>query len=168
MTELESQMMGILKDLGPWASAAQDDPKCCQELKDIFLRVIDIASPANPSEERPKMEKFSEEFQDWLLIEAIEHINSVRTILENIADQFETDEDGYLVLKDDADLEEAVTHNINPCAESADLDCFAMKFHRDQYDRLEKKYGPLDLGSYMNLKARIYDVVEKSKEVDKK
>jgi hypothetical protein len=35
--ELES----ILKDLGPWASAALSDASVCKELKDIFQRVVD-------------------------------------------------------------------------------------------------------------------------------
>ena len=32
----------VFKKLGPWASAAQEDPKCCQELKDIFQEVMEL------------------------------------------------------------------------------------------------------------------------------
>lgn len=33
----------ILVDLGPWASAAMDDPKVCDTLKGILERVVDTS-----------------------------------------------------------------------------------------------------------------------------
>lgn len=41
-----SELEAILKDLGPWASAALDDDSVCKELKDIFQRVVDKAGGA--------------------------------------------------------------------------------------------------------------------------
>lgn len=38
-----NEMQAIMTELAPWASAAQDDPNCCDELKKIFLKVIDKA-----------------------------------------------------------------------------------------------------------------------------
>ncbi len=32
----------VIAKLGPWASAAQEDPKCCQKLKDIFQEVMEL------------------------------------------------------------------------------------------------------------------------------
>lgn len=37
----------IFIGLGPWASAALSDPKCCQELKDIFEKVVELSVPNN-------------------------------------------------------------------------------------------------------------------------
>lgn len=36
------RMQAVINDLGSWASAAQDDPGCCKELKAIFLRLLDL------------------------------------------------------------------------------------------------------------------------------
>ncbi len=36
------KMQFVVNDLGSWASAAQDDPGCCQELKVIFLRLLEL------------------------------------------------------------------------------------------------------------------------------
>jgi len=33
----------VLVKLGPWASAALDDPKVCQELRKIFSEVVDMS-----------------------------------------------------------------------------------------------------------------------------
>lgn len=36
-----NHLNSILQELGSWASAAQDDPNCCNELKAIFLKVLE-------------------------------------------------------------------------------------------------------------------------------
>lgn len=44
------QLQKVINDVGPWASAIQDDPQCCAELKHIFLRLLTFAD-ADPNYE---------------------------------------------------------------------------------------------------------------------
>jgi len=99
------------------------------------------------------MEKLDEEFQDILLIEAIEYINAVRPLLENINECFELCPDGFLELKDDNDLGSYCQEFVG---ESQDYERFAMLFHKAQYSRFKEKYGEKTLDEYMKFKARIY------------
>lgn len=125
--------------------------------------VSSVTSLSHPKKPTPNNEvqvkKLDNEFQDWLLIEAIEVINSIRPIIESIADCYEY-VDGHMELKDDADLEGAVTHNIDPIYEHRSLEDFAQRFHRDQYDRIKEKYGEMKLDEYMNHKAIIYELTQ--------
>ena len=39
----QQALQAVVNKLGSWASAAQDDPGCCAELKAIFLELLDLA-----------------------------------------------------------------------------------------------------------------------------
>jgi len=101
------------------------------------------------------MKKLDEEFQDVLLIEAIEYINAVRPLLENIQECFELCPDGFLELKEENDLESCCQEFVG---ESNDYENFAKKFHKDQYNRFKEKYGKKTLDEYMKFKERIYSL----------
>jgi hypothetical protein len=42
--EKADRMQRVIDSLGPWASAAMDDPGCCDKLKTIFNAVLELAN----------------------------------------------------------------------------------------------------------------------------
>jgi len=104
------QMQAVVNKLGSWASAAQDDPGCCAELKAIFLELLDLCGypelePVCPvADEQDRIDEKMGEYIDNVLnydgpemtaLEVLQLLNKVHPLGDMVYDIREREAEGW-------------------------------------------------------------------------